>query len=153
MCSRGSLHERVPKNNQSGGNLGNRVQSSSDSPPYRAAPRGATSGTSGGTHRLYATTSRQEQENSPDVITGMIEVITFDVYAFLEPGESLSFVTLYVANLSKILREKLCEPFCVSTPLGESIQAERVYRDCPISINHKKIMADLIELDMVTMSF
>ena len=48
-----------------------------------------------------------------------------------------------------ILFEKLCEPFCVSTRVGESILAEKVYRDCPISINNKSNINDLIELDMV----
>ncbi|KAH0689359.1 hypothetical protein KY289_016717 [Solanum tuberosum] len=102
----------------------------------RAAPRGATSGTGGGTNRLYAITSRQEQENSPDVVTVMIKVFTFDVYTLLDPGFD-------------VLPEKLCEPFCVSTPIGESILAGRVYRDCPISVNHKSTMADLVELNMV----
>ncbi|WMV09424.1 hypothetical protein MTR67_002809 [Solanum verrucosum] len=37
----------------------------------------------------------------------------------------------------------------VSTPDGESILAERVYRDCSISVNHKSTLADLVELDMV----
>ncbi|XP_049345471.1 uncharacterized protein LOC125809994 [Solanum verrucosum] len=49
------------------GNQGNKAQSSSVAPPGRVSPRGATSGTGGGTNRLYAIMSRQEQENSPDV--------------------------------------------------------------------------------------
>ncbi|KAH0691243.1 hypothetical protein KY285_018431 [Solanum tuberosum] len=36
-----------------------------------------------------------------------------------------------------------------STPVGESILAERVYRDCPISVNHKSTMVDLVELDII----
>ncbi|WMV09984.1 hypothetical protein MTR67_003369 [Solanum verrucosum] len=48
-----------------------------------------------------------------------------------------------------VLPGKLLEPFSVSTPDGESILAERVYRDCFISVNHKSTMADFIELDMV----
>ncbi|KAH0654435.1 hypothetical protein KY290_032963 [Solanum tuberosum] len=118
-------------------------------PPDRAAPRRDTSGTGGGANQLYVITGRQEQENSPDVVIGMIKVFTLDVYALLDPGASLSFVTPYVANIFDVLPEKLCEPFCVSTPVGESILAERVYRDCVISINHKNTMADLIELDMI----
>ncbi|KAG5617808.1 hypothetical protein H5410_017632 [Solanum commersonii] len=35
------------------------------------------------------------------------------------------------------------------TPVGESILAERVYRDCPVSVNHKSTMADLTKLDIV----
>ena len=79
----------------------------------------------------------------------MIEVFTFDIYALLDLGASLSFVTPYVANQFGIILDKLCEPFCAFTNVGESILTERVYRDCPISINHKNTMADLVELDMV----
>uniref|UniRef100_M1D8P2 Retrotransposon gag protein n=1 Tax=Solanum tuberosum TaxID=4113 RepID=M1D8P2_SOLTU len=64
-------------------------------------------------------------------------------------GASLSFVTPYAANNFDVLREKLCELFCVSSPIVESILAERVYHDCVISINHKNTMFDLVELDMV----
>ncbi|XP_069148041.1 uncharacterized protein [Solanum lycopersicum] len=118
-------------------------------PRDRAAPRVSTSSIGGGENRLYAITSLQEQENSPNVVTGMIKVFTFDVYALLDPGEILSFVNPYVANHFEILPEKLSEPFCVSTPVGESILAERVHRDCLVSINHMYTMANLVKLYMV----
>ncbi|KAH0758098.1 hypothetical protein KY290_021591 [Solanum tuberosum] len=79
----------------------------------------------------------------------MIKVFTLDVYALLDPGASLSFVTPYVVMNFDVLTEKLCEPFSVSTLVGESILAKRVYHDCDISINHKNTMVDLVELDMV----
>ena len=79
----------------------------------------------------------------------MIKVFTFDVYAFLDSGSSLSFVTPYVANKFEILPERFCEAFYDSIPIWESILAERGYRDCPVYINHKNTMADLKELDMV----
>ncbi|KAG5574127.1 hypothetical protein H5410_063893 [Solanum commersonii] len=79
----------------------------------------------------------------------MLKVFAFDVYALLDPKASLSFVTPYVANRFDVLLEKLCEPFCVSTPVGESILTEQVYHDCVISINHRDTMVDLVELDMV----
>ncbi|KAG5595585.1 hypothetical protein H5410_036817 [Solanum commersonii] len=41
------------------------------------------------------------------------------------------------------------EQASVSTPVGESILAERVYHDCTIFVNCKSTMADLVELDMV----
>ena len=36
------------------------------------------------------------------------------------------FITPFVANKFEILIEKLCEPFCVSTLVGESVLGERV---------------------------
>ena len=79
----------------------------------------------------------------------MIKVLTFDVYALLDQGASLSFATAFVANQFEILPRELCEPYCVSTLIRESILTKRVYPDCPISINQKNIMTDLVELEMV----
>ncbi|KAH0765418.1 hypothetical protein KY285_001289 [Solanum tuberosum] len=115
------------------------AQSSSVAPPNRVAPRGATSRTIGRANSLYTITSRQEQENSPNVVTGMMSYL----------GESLSFVTHYVAMNLDVLPEKLYEPCSVSTPIGESILAERVNHDCTISVNHNNTMVDLVELEMV----
>ena len=101
--------------------------------------RGVNYGSGKGVNHLYAITSLQEQENSPDVVIG----------ALLDPGASLSFVTPYVASQFELLSQKLCEPFCVSTLVEEPILSKRVYRDYPIYINHKNTMADQVELDMV----
>ncbi|XP_069150812.1 uncharacterized protein [Solanum lycopersicum] len=102
----GHFTRKCPNNKQGGENPGKTAQSSSLAPPNRVAPRGATSGTCGGENCLYAITSRQEQENSPDVVLSMIKVFTFDVYALLDPGASLSFVTSYIVNKFNILPEK-----------------------------------------------
>ena len=45
--------------------------------------------------------------------------------------------------------KNIVNPTVFLHPLGESILAEGVYRDCPISINHKNTMSDLVKLDMV----
>ena len=74
----------------------------------------------------------------------MIKTFIFYVYALLDSGTSLSFETPYDANQFKILPKKLCEPFCVFMPVGESILAERVYHDCQVSINHKNTMTNLV---------
>ncbi|KAG5589895.1 hypothetical protein H5410_040409 [Solanum commersonii] len=98
------------------------MKSSSVAPPERDAPRGATFGTGGGGNRLYAITSRQEQEDLPYVVTGMIQVFNYNVYALLDPGASLSFVTLYVAMYFNVIPEQLSEPFSVSTHSAISLE-------------------------------
>ena len=54
-----------------------------------------------------------------------------------------------VAGKFKRTLELLVKPFKVSTPIGESIIARRVYRNCIITICGRDIMADLVELGMV----
>ncbi|WMV51272.1 hypothetical protein MTR67_044657 [Solanum verrucosum] len=72
-----------------------------------------------------------------------------EVVCTLDPGASLSFVTPYVVMNFDVRLEKLLKPFNVSTLVGESVLAETVYQDSTISVNHKSIMDDLVELDMV----
>ena len=66
----------------------------------------------------------------------------------LDPGASLSFVTPYIAGNFGISFEVLAEPFLVSTPVGKTIIARWVYRNCPVMISQKSTSADLVELEM-----
>ncbi|KAG5590150.1 hypothetical protein H5410_040664 [Solanum commersonii] len=77
------------------------------------------------------------------------EGVTMALQVVSNLGASLSFVTPYVAMNFDVLLEKHLEPFSVSTPVGESILAERFYRDCIIDVNQKSTMTGLVELDMV----
>lgn len=105
--------KEFPKNRQRNGNRGNKVQSSSTTPLDRDSPRGATSGTGDGENHLYVITRHQDQENSPDVVTGMIKVFSFDVYTLLIQGANLFFVTPYVGMVFDGLHEKILESFSV----------------------------------------
>uniref|UniRef100_M1DM59 Gag-pol polyprotein n=1 Tax=Solanum tuberosum TaxID=4113 RepID=M1DM59_SOLTU len=110
----GHFMRDCPENLQGNSNRGTRAQFSSVTPPDRAAYRGATSSIEGGTNRFYAINSRQEQEDSPDVVTGTIQVFDFTIYALLDPGPSLSFVTPYVASNFDVIPEQFSEPFSAS---------------------------------------
>uniref|UniRef100_M1DV13 Gag-pol polyprotein n=1 Tax=Solanum tuberosum TaxID=4113 RepID=M1DV13_SOLTU len=72
-------------------------------------------------NRFYALQSRGDQESSPDVMTGMLQVFSIDLYALLDSGDTLSFVTPFVAMKFEILPEVLIESFPVSTPVGNSV--------------------------------
>ena len=58
---------------------------------------------------FYAFHSRGEQESSPDVVSGMFQVFSIDVYDLIEPGATLSFVTLLIASKFDILPDVLNE--------------------------------------------
>ncbi|KAF3680008.1 hypothetical protein FXO37_03563 [Capsicum annuum] len=45
--------------------------------------------------------------------------------------------------------EIIPEPILVCTPLGDSIVAQKVYKKCPVTVLHRVLLADLIELDIV----
>ncbi|XP_070046710.1 uncharacterized protein [Nicotiana tomentosiformis] len=104
---------------------------------------------SGGPIRLYAMRRRRDSEASPDVVTGILSVQSHDVYALIDHGSTLSYVTPYVAMEFGIEPEKLHESLSASTAVGESIVAVRVYRDCVVTVHGRDTLAYLIELGMV----
>ena len=71
------------------------------------------------------------------------------MYTLLDPGSTLSFVTPLVASKFDLLPKMLRESFIVSTPIGDDIRAERVYKDYPINVLDRVTYADLIELAML----
>ena len=50
---------------------------------------GANFGDGGGTNRFYALNNCKEHENSQDIVTSMIQVFDFNIYALLDPRVSL----------------------------------------------------------------
>ncbi|XP_070046221.1 uncharacterized protein [Nicotiana tomentosiformis] len=92
---------------------------------------------------------RRDSEASPDVVTSILSVQSYDVYTLIDPGSALSYVTPYIAMEIGIEAEQLQDSFSVSTPVGESILAARVYRDSVVMLCGRDTVADLIELRMV----
>ena len=76
---------------------------------------------------FYALGSRGEQEESTDVVTGMLQVFSIDVYALLYPGATLSFISTLVDKTFHVLPDILIEPFIVTTPIGDFIMARRIF--------------------------
>ena len=73
---------------------------------------------------FYALKARGEQDSSPYVVTGMLKVFFVNVYAFLYPGATLSFITPLVARNFDVLPEVLIEPFSVYTKMGDFLVAK-----------------------------
>lgn len=64
---------------------------------------------------FYDLFSRGEQEESPDVVTGMFHVLSIDVYALLDFSATLLFLTPLVYNKFDDLHDILIEPFSLTT--------------------------------------
>ena len=72
---------------------------------------------------FYALRSRGEQESSPNVVTGMIQVFSVDVYALLDPSAILYFVTPLIPKKFDILPDILNETFMVTTPVEQGLSS------------------------------
>ena len=140
-----------PSRQGQGGNNGRAQSTTSAAPAGRPTQQGNSSSTGGGQcqNRLYVLQTRQDQEDSPDVVTGTLRVFDLDVYALFDPGVTLSFVTPYITVKFDVSPEILSEPFSVSTPVGYPVIARQVYKNCPVTVSLKATSTDLVELEMV----
>ena len=79
----------------------------------------------------------------------MLYIFQFDVYALLDPGSSFSYVTPLIAVNFEMSPEIIPKPILISTLVGDSIVAQKVYKKCPVTVLHRVLLADLIELDII----
>ena len=66
-----------------------------------------------------------------------------------DPGSTFSYVTSSFANGLNLPCELLDMPIRVSTPVGESVIVEKVYRSCLVTFVGSNTYVDLVILEMV----
>ncbi|XP_049399822.1 uncharacterized protein LOC125863894 [Solanum stenotomum] len=81
--------------------------------------------------------------------TGILTISSQAVYALIDPGSIFSYITTFIASKIDMKSELLPQPFEVSTPVGDSILASRVYRSCTVLINDRPTFDDFVELIML----
>ncbi|XP_070046555.1 uncharacterized protein [Nicotiana tomentosiformis] len=111
--------------------------------------RGRGSSLGGNQNRSYSLSGRQDQESSPDIVTGMLIIFSHDACALIEPGSTLSCITPFVVGKFGIVPEILSDPFAVSTLVGELINSKWVYRGCMLTVCGLQTSADLVEIEML----
>ena len=116
----------------------NRGQAGGNAQP-RTTPQSVAAAEPPKRNRFYALKGREEQEKFADVVTGMLQVFSTSVYALLDQQSTLSFVTPSLALTFEIFHEFLYDTIVVSTPFGENVRTDRVYKDCPIVLCGKTV--------------
>ncbi|XP_070015007.1 uncharacterized protein [Nicotiana sylvestris] len=93
--------------------------------------------------------SQQDLEASPDVVTGILTIHSHAIYALIDHGSTFSYITPFIAGKLDMRSELLPKLVEVSTPVGDSIVANHVYRGCTVLINDRSTSIDLVELVML----
>ncbi|XP_070022258.1 uncharacterized protein [Nicotiana sylvestris] len=66
-----------------------------------------------------------------------------------DPGSTFSYITPFIAGKLDMRSELLPQPIEVSTPVGDSIVVNHVYRGCTVLINDRPTSVDLVKLVML----
>ena len=114
-----------------------------------AAQPGRDNGQTGDKAHCYAFPGRSEAEASDVVITGTLFVCECMASVIFDPGSTLSYVSSSFATGLDLHCDLLDMPISVSTPMGESVVVEKVYRSCLVTFVGSNTYVDLIILEMV----
>ena len=90
----------------------------------------------------YAFPGRSEAEASDAVITGNLLVCDCMASVLFDPGSTFSYVSSSFANGLNLHCELLDMPIRVSTPVGESVIVEKVYRSCLVTFVGRNTYVD-----------
>ena len=95
--------------------------------------------------RAYAMKAREDQD-APEVIAGIFSLYDIEMHALIDTGSTHSYVCMEHVFDKVPVMEKLAYDMHVTSPLGHSVSVNSVYRNCPIFIQVREFLADLITL-------
>ena len=95
--------------------------------------------------RAYAMRACEDQD-APEVIDGVFSLYDIEMHALIDPGSSHSYVCMEHVFDKVLTMEKLSYDMHVTSPLGHNVSMNSVYKNCPIVIQVRAFLADLITL-------
>ena len=84
-------------------------------------------------------------QDTPEVITGIISLYGIEMHALIDTGSTHLYVCIEHVFNKMTAVEQLSYDMHVTSPLGHSVNVNRVYKNCPIIID-REFYADLIAL-------
>ncbi|XP_070003113.1 uncharacterized protein [Nicotiana sylvestris] len=98
---------------------------------------------------VAAQAARPETESSDAVITGTVSVCSIDASVLFDLCSNYSYMSFYFASYLVVPRDSLTALVYVSTPVGDAIVVDRIYRSCVVTIGSLETSVVLLLLDMV----
>ena len=95
--------------------------------------------------RSYAMKAREDQD-APEVIAGIFSLYVIEMHALIDPGSTHSYVCIEHVFDKITSMERLLYDMHVTSPLGQSVNVNRMYKNCPIVIHDMEFSIDLIAL-------
>ena len=89
----------------------------------------------------------RDDQDAPEVIAGIFSLYDTEMHALIAPGSTHSYVCIeHVFDKIPLAVEQLAYEMHVTSPLGHNVSVSSIYRNCPIVIQTREFLADLITL-------
>ncbi|XP_057960665.1 uncharacterized protein LOC131152809 [Malania oleifera] len=97
--------------------------------------------------RVFALTPG-DAEAAGDVVTGTVSILSFKATVLFDSGATHSFIAWDYVKLCGFEPQQLEISLSVATPTGTVGVCRKVLRDCPVDIQGRYLLANLVILDM-----
>ena len=87
-----------------------------------------------------------EDQDASEVIAGIFSLFDIEIHALIDPGSTHSYACMEHVFDKVLVMEKLAYDMHVTSPLGHNVSVNNIYRNCPIVIQIREFLADLITL-------
>ena len=87
-----------------------------------------------------------EDHDALEVMVGIFSLYDIETHALIDLGSTHSYVCMEHVFDKVSAMEKLSYDMHVTSPLGHNVRVNNVYRNCPIVIQVREFLADLITL-------
>ena len=95
--------------------------------------------------RAYAMKGREDRD-APEVIASIFSLYDIEMHALIDPCSTHSYVCIEHMFDNITLVERLLYDMHVTSPFGQSVKVNKVYKNCHIVIHDREFSADLIAL-------
>ena len=82
-------------------------------------------------------------------MAGTIPVCFLDARVLLDPGATHSFISPVFTSKSGWQASRMAIPLSVATPLSDSLDSDVFRSNCPVLIEGRELLADLVLLDVM----
>ena len=95
--------------------------------------------------QAYAIKAREDQD-APEVIASIFSLYDIEMHVLIDPGSTHSYVCIEHVFDKIPAMEQLAYDMHLISPLGHSVSMNSIYKNCPIIIQAREFLADLITL-------
>ena len=86
----------------------------------------------------------REDQDAPGVIAGNFTLFDNEMHALVDPSLTHSYICIEQLSDKLPLVEPLAYDMLVTSPLGDSVRVDRVYKNCPLMVHDREFSIDLI---------
>ena len=95
------------------------------------------------------TLTPQDAQASNVVVASTLSMCSVEARVLFHPGASYSFVSPIFTSRIVWQPSRLLIPLSVSTPLSDELETDVFFSSCPVIVEGRELLADLVLLDVI----